>query len=201
MLYVVSGPSGSGKSTLCKMALSKIENLSFSISHTTRPRRKSELHGRDYYFISEQQFKKMIDNKDFIEWAIVHGNYYGTSKKEIEEKASKGDVLLDIDVQGAIQVRSKFKNAIFIFIMPPSYNVLKRRIINRGNEKLSSIEKRLTIAREEIKYYKDYDYLIINDELDKAVKELVSIIISQRCAQRKNSKEMEKIIATFKERK
>jgi len=198
MLFVISGPSGSGKSTLCKKVLSKVENLFFSVSHTTRQKRENEYEGKDYYFISEEQFKKMINNKEFVEWAIVHGNYYGTSRKEIEEKASKGDVLLDIDVQGASQIKLKFKNAIFIFIMPPSYDELKNRITNRGNEDSASIEKRLRIAKEEIKCYKNYDYIIINDEVDKAVEELSSIIISERCAKRKNSEEVKRIIATFR---
>ena len=198
MLFVISGPSGTGKSTLCRKVLSKIKNLFFSVSHTTRRKRENEHDGKDYYFISEEQFKRMIDSKEFIEWAIVHGNYYGTSKKEIEEKTSKGDVLLDIDVQGASQIKSKFKNAIFVFIMPPSYDELKNRIINRGNENLASVEKRLKIAKEEIKCYKNYDYIVINDELDKAVEELSSIIISERCAERKNSEEVRRIIATFR---
>ena len=107
-------------------------------------------------------------------------------------------MLLDIDVQGASQIKSKFKNAIFVFIMPPSYNELKNRIINRGNEDLASVEKRLKIAKEEIKCYKNYDYIVINDELDKAVEELSSIIISERCAERKNSEEVRRIIATFR---
>ncbi|MCP2621008.1 guanylate kinase, partial [Candidatus Aminicenantes bacterium AC-334-E05] len=120
--------------------------------------------------------------------------------KEIEEKASKGDLILDIDVQGASQIKSKFQDAIFIFIMPPSFEELRKRIIKRGDEDFFSVEKRLKIAKEEIKHYREYDYLIINNELNKAVEELASIIITQRCAQRKDSIEVKRIIESFCEK-
>ena len=197
MIFVVSGPSGSGKSTLCNIALREVDNLFFSVSHTTRPRRQNEIEGKHYYFVSEENFKKMINEEKFVEWAIVHGNYYGTSKKELEDKANKGDVLLDIDVQGANQVKSKIKGAIFIFILPPSYEELKRRIVFRRGDDSQSIKKRLAIAKEEIKHYKNYDYLIINDKLEKASSELISIIISQKCTKKNREKEVERVISTF----
>ena len=150
MIFVVSGPSGSGKSTLCNIALGKVNNLFFSVSHTTRPKRQGEIEGKHYYFISEERFREMIGNKEFVEWAIVYGNYYGTSKMELMKKSSVGDVLLDIDIQGANQVKKRVKNAIFIFILPPSYQELKKRMIKRGDETSNSIEKRLLIAKKEI---------------------------------------------------
>ncbi|MFQ6082582.1 MAG: guanylate kinase [Candidatus Aminicenantia bacterium] len=199
MLFILSGPSGSGKSTLTQKVLAQVDNISFSASHTTRPKRRSELEGKNYYFISEKEFKNMIANKEFLEWAIVHGNYYGTSKKEIEEKIKNGDVLMDIDVQGARQIKSKFKEAIFIFVLPPSFEELKRRMVTRGEEESFSIQKRLEIAKQEIKCYKDFDYIIINDKLNKAVEELASIIIGQRCRRHLREEVVKKIIATFSE--
>lgn len=175
---MVSAPSGAGKTTLCNAIVKTLPELAFSISYTTRKPRNGEINGVDYYFIDEPTFKEMIKNEEFAEWAIVHGNFYGTSKRLLNEFMEKGlDVLLDIDVQGAKQIKTFYPEAILVFIMPPSYEELRRRLYSRGAE---ALESRLNRAFEEIKEYFFYDYVIINDALDRAIGDLKAIIISER---------------------
>ena len=131
MLFVITGPSGCGKTTLVRLALKKVKDVQFSVSHTTRKKRNTEKEGRDYYFVSESEFKQMIKDEKLAEWAVIHGNYYGTSKREIEKKGVQGDLLLDIDVQGAQQIKSRLKRGVFIFILPPLFEELKRRLGSR----------------------------------------------------------------------
>jgi guanylate kinase len=197
MLLVISGPSGAGKSTLCRQVLNNLEGIEFSVSHTTRNKRKGEIEGKDYYFVSQEEFKSMIKENELAEWAVVHGHYYGTSKREIEKKGAKGDLLLDIDIQGAKQVKEKFKKAVFIFIMPPHFQDLKRRLKTRGQENLASVQRRLEVARKEIRYYHQFDYVVINDELKKAVQELESIIRSTRCNLDSRKMEILSILRSF----
>jgi guanylate kinase len=132
MLFVISGPSGCGKSSLVHQTRSEIKNLQFSVSYTTRKKRDSEKDGKDYYFVSKHDFRKMIKEDKMVEWAMVHGKMYGTSRREIERKSSQGDLLLDIDVQGAQQLKDRFRKAVFIFVLPPSYKELKKRLEKRG---------------------------------------------------------------------
>jgi len=197
MLFIISGPSGCGKSTLAQRARKSLKDLKFSVSHTTREKRSSEKEGKDYYFVSRQEFEKMIKDEKMVEWAMVHGKMYGTSRREIERKSSQGDLLLDIDVQGASQLKEKFRKAVFIFIMPPNYKELKSRLEKRGDESLKSIYKRLETAKREIRSYSDFDYIIINDKIEKASQELVSIILSVRCRIEERQKEIGPIIRTF----
>lgn len=197
MLFVITGPSGCGKSTLVKHMLAELENVEFSVSYTTRQKRGAEIEGKDYYFISEEKFKRMIQEKKFVEWAIVHGNYYGTSKDELEKKETDGDLLLDIDVQGAEQVREKLKEAVFIFILPPLFPELRKRLVEREQDSLPIIQKRLKVARGEIKHYREFDYVVINDELSKAAEELKSVILSQRCRREVREKEIMPILLSF----
>jgi guanylate kinase len=198
MIYVISGPSGCGKSTLIERALADFKDIHFSISHTTREEREGEAEGKDYYFVSREKFQKMLQRKEFVEWAVVHGAYYGTSKKELKRKRAEGDLLLDIDVQGAMQVREKIRKAIFIFILPPRYRELKKRLEGRGLDSTANIKKRLARARQEIWSYSRFDYIVINDELEKAVDELESIIICQRLRLAARKKEMKPILASFR---
>ncbi len=197
MLFVITGASGCGKTTLVRLVLKKVKDVQFSVSHTTRKKRNTEKEGRDYYFVSRSEFEQMIKDEKLAEWAVIHGNYYGTSRREIEKKGAKGDLLLDIDVQGAQQMKSRLKRDVFIFILPPIFEELKRRLEERGQEDLASIEKRLEIARKDIRFYPQFDYIIINDKLDKASKELEAIILSTRCRLDSQKKEIMPILRSF----
>lgn len=197
MIFVISGPSGCGKSTLVKHVLDELGNIEFSVSHTTRPRRNSEKEGRDYYFIPKEDFTKMIEEGKFAEWAIVHEYYYGTTKRELEKKRTKKDVLLDIDVQGAEQIRGKFKRAMSIFVLPPSYQELKLRLERRGDERKEVVARRLDVAKKEIRSYPGFDFIIVNDRLEKALEEIKSIIVSSRCRLEVRQKEIVPILRSF----
>jgi guanylate kinase len=181
MLIVVTGPSGSGKSTILRHVMRDLRGVRFSVSHTTRHRRPSEKDGKDYHFVDRAEFERMVRRNAFVEWAVVHGHLYGTSKREIADAGKHGDVILDIDVQGARQVQALGLDAVFAFIMPPAFRELKRRLAERGEDKPEVIERRLKTARREIKDYTRFDYVVINDRLDRAVLELESIILSARC--------------------
>jgi guanylate kinase len=182
--YIISAPSGSGKSTLVNELRTIVPNLEFSISYTTRPLRGSEQHGREYYFVTRPDFEQMMADDKFLEHAEVFGEYYGTACRFLEEAKQKGkDLLLDIDVQGARQVRSKVPDAVSIFVMPPSRDVLETRLRNRSQvEKVQTkvIERRLENAAKEIVNYNQYGYILVNEILDRAVNELKSIVLSER---------------------
>ena len=176
-LFVVSAPSGAGKTTLCRKLLKKNAHLKLSVSYTTREPRRGEVNDVDYTFITKKRFMTMIDRGEFAEWAMVHGNLYGTSLKRIQRMSGDGyDILLDIDIRGAMQIKKTYKSATFIFILPPSLKELRERLLKRKTDSMDVIRKRLDNAKEEIAYYKDYDFVIVNDELDTAFQELKSII-------------------------
>ena len=180
-IFVVSAPSGAGKTTLCKQIISILDNIKPSVSFTTRSPRVGEVPDEDYCFVSEAEFRTMIDRGDFVEWALVHGNLYGTSRRQMEELISAGyDVLLDIDTQGARQIRKFFNNGVFIFILPPSMTELKRRLEGRMSNSLEDMNRRLERAVDEIKEYYIYDYVIVNDILENSLKKLEAIIIAER---------------------
>ena len=183
-LFIVSAPSGAGKTTLCKNIIAMVPDIRFSISYTTRQPREGETNGTDYTFISTEVFKRMADRGEFIEWAEVHGELYGTSRKMIDSFCAEGyDLILDIDTQGATQLRGKIEGT-FIFILPPSLKELKKRLKERMTDPDEVIRKRLTRATTEIKTYTDYDYVIINDSLDRALREFESIILAERARTR-----------------
>ena len=180
-LFVISGPSGSGKTTLVTRVLSNVGNLRFSISYTTRSVRAGEVRGEHYEFVSREEFRDMIERGFFAEWAEVHGNFYGTPRAEIEEWIESGvDVILDIDVQGARRLRGVFDEAVFIFVVPPSLEVLEQRLRDRKSEEEGDISIRLGIVKEEVACSKCYDYIIINDEADIAAGRIEAVILSQR---------------------
>ena len=182
LLFVISGPSGVGKGTIRKGIFDIFSDLTYSVSVTTRPLRRGEKEGVDYYFVSESEFEKMIRLNKFAEWALVHGDYKGTPLNFLIKKLKDGeDVLLEIDVQGAMQVKEKFQEGIFIFIAPPSWKDLEDRLRGRKTEEEENLEKRLKDARNEMKYMENYNYLIINDDKKIAIKKLESIIIAERC--------------------
>jgi guanylate kinase len=185
ILFIISAPSGSGKSTLVSQLRTLVEGLEFSISYTTRPPRGSEEDGREYHFTTRAEFERMIAAEDFLEWAEVFGNYYGTALAALQHAKDAGkDLLLDIDVQGAVQVMKKLPEAVSIFILPPSPEILELRLRARSEaEHVTSeavIEKRLAEARNELKQMHDYKYALVNDVLDQAVKELRAIVLCER---------------------
>jgi guanylate kinase len=181
MVFVVTGPSGSGKSTILRHVIKDLRQVEFSVSHTTRPPRPSERDGREYHFVSEAEFRRLVGRQAFLEWAVVHGHRYGTSKAEIRLKGRKADVVLDIDVQGARQIRERLPGAVFVFVLPPSFTALRRRLIERGEDDAATIRMRLRHAKAEIREAGRFDYLIVNDRLDRAVIELEAVILSVRC--------------------
>lgn len=180
-LFIVSAPSGAGKTSLCKNVVKEVENLKTSVSYTTRPRRPGEVDGEDYHFVDREQFRTMIENNDFLEYAEVHGNLYGTSRSQLMTFQKQGfDILLDIDAQGAMQLKKKYKEGVYIYILPPSFEVLKTRLEERNSDSSEEIARRLRKAREEIWNYREYYYLIINDDFNRALESLKAIILSER---------------------
>lgn len=180
-LFVVAAPSGAGKSSLVNALMEVDSRLAHSVSHTTRAPRGQEVHGREYYFVSNAQFDLMVAQGAFLEWAQVHGNRYGTSKHAIEERiAQGGDIILEIDYQGAIQVKTIFANAVLVFILPPSWEELKSRLQRRGEDTADVIEKRLVNAKEEVAQVHEFDFVIINERFELALFDLKSIVHAQR---------------------
>lgn len=177
---VVSGPSGSGKSTLIARLLEKNPGLTFAVSHTTRSRRRAEQHGREYYFVDETEFNQMIAQNQFLEWARVHSHLYGTSFKEIKSKSEgEGMLVLDLDVQGARNIKIQFPRAVFVLIIPPSIGELKKRLLRRKNgQDHSEIDRRLSVACEELSHYSLYDYVVINDHIESAFSQLQCITVA-----------------------
>jgi len=188
-LFVVSSPSGGGKGTIIRHVLEVVPNLSYSVSYTTRAPRLSEVNGREYFFVSRETFEEMTAAGEFLEWACVHGNLYGTAKSQIVEETRAGaDIILEVDVQGAASVRQLLMDSVSIFILPPSYEVLRTRLIARGTDGPEELELRLHNAPEELKQYSSFDYVIINDEVNRAAGQLASIIYAERarCMRQEN---------------
>lgn len=180
-LFVVAAPSGAGKSSLCKALLELDSRLQPSVSHTTRPPRGQEKHGREYFFVSQQEFDAMVAADAFVEWAHVHANRYGTSKKAIEDRMAMGaDVILEIDFQGAVQIKNVFANAICIFILPPSWEELRSRLERRGEDSPEIIDMRMKNAQVEVAQVGKFDFVIINELFDRALFDLKTIVHSQR---------------------
>lgn len=197
-LLVITAPSGAGKSTLVKRLRTSISEIAFSISYTTRPSRSGEEHGRDYFFVSVPEFEKMKDENQFLEWAKVHSNYYGTHKKNVTEILLQGyDVILDIDVQGAEQIKLAMPEAVLIFIMPPSFSALSERLYSRDLDSKSVIEHRLKAASKEVACYDKFDYVIINDDLDSATTALVSVAQAERLRPNRMSNKLKHILTSF----
>jgi guanylate kinase len=184
LVYIVSAPSGSGKSTLVARLLKMVRDLDFSISYTTRPPRGPEQNRKEYFFVSKEEFRAMIDKDEFLEYADVYGNYYGTARRFLREAEECGhDLLLDIDVQGASQIMQKIPNAVGIFILPPDWESLERRLRSRGQDAEAVIRRRLDTARREIENYSKYDYILINDQLEQSVDQLQKIVLAERLRQ------------------
>ncbi|MEW9094037.1 MAG: guanylate kinase [Clostridiaceae bacterium] len=181
LLIVISGPSGTGKGTVCKALLDR-NDFWISVSATTRRPRVGEVNGESYYFLSKEEFLDRISENDFLEYAEVYGNYYGTPKSKVIEMIENGeDVILEIDIQGALKVKENYPNGVFIFILPPSMEELKKRITNRGTETEESLMTRFKCAYKEINYVSKYNYAVVNDEVEDAVNKIESIILAEKC--------------------
>jgi guanylate kinase len=181
LLVVVSAPSGAGKTSLCEWVVTGAPNLAHSVSFTTRPPRPDEQDGRDYHFVDEATFRAMVDRGEFAEWAVVHGHLYGTSQALLERHFAAGqDVILDIDTQGAALLRRAHPDAVFVFIVPPSWAMLEERLRRRRSDTEADIQRRLQRAREEVTHYAEYQYVIVNDVFARAAEELKAIVLAER---------------------
>ncbi len=181
ILFIISAPSGTGKTTLCKQLATNLDGLWHSISYTTRKARPGERHGREYYFVEEDIFRDMIGRNEFVEWAQVYGHLYGTPLKSLSEKIAQGiDVLLEIDVQGAMQVKKRFEDSVPIFILPPSMTVLRSRLQTRASDSPEEIQRRLHKVKEEVWSYREYAYIVLNQDLSQSLGDLESIFRSER---------------------
>jgi guanylate kinase len=181
ILYIISAPSGAGKTTLCKQIVASVSGLWHSVSFTTRKPRPGEEHGREYFFIEEKLFHDMVARNEFLEYAHVYSNWYGTPRKPLMNKMEQGiDVLLEIDVQGALQVKKKFGDAVYIFILPPSIDILRARLQGRGSDSQEEIVRRLQKVKEEVWCFREYYYIVRNDDLTQSIRELQSIFVAER---------------------
>lgn len=201
LLVIVSSPSGAGKTTLCHRLMTEFKQLKFSVSYTTRPPRPGERDGVDYHFVGPEQFQRMIDAGEFAEWAEVHGNRYGTTRAAVAEALEGGvDVLFDIDWQGGRQLKAQFANdAVMIWVLPPSLQVLEDRLRRRATDPPDVIERRLATARRELAEYAVYDYLVVNDELERAYDEMRAIYIAAQCEIRRASGYAEELVRQVRE--
>jgi len=198
ILFIISSPSGGGKGTLIREVLRTVPRIGYSVSFTTRQIRDGEEDGVHYNFVSHRDFENLIEQGEFLEYAKVHGNYYGTSKTQVEREISAGrDIILEIDVQGADLVRAKAPDAVGIFILPPSFEVLRERLIARQTESDAELKLRLKNSRDEVREYAKFDYVIINDQVEKAVNELQSVIYGERCKLERQTEAVEQILDTF----
>jgi guanylate kinase len=199
-VFIISAPSGSGKSTLVGHLIRKVPHLRFSVSYTTRQLRGSEQDGAAYHFISREDFEKRLSANEFLEWADVFGNYYGTHRSELEKAENAGDdLVLDIDVKGARQLKERIPGAVSIFILPPSRTVLEQRLRSRSQDSGPVIERRLQEAKAEILNYQQYDYVLVNHEVESSVEVLVSIVTSSRSRRERMEQQIRPILASFDE--
>lgn len=194
ILIVLSGPSGTGKGTICKALLASCTNLHYSISATTRPPRPGEVNGVNYWFIAPEEFRRMVGQEELLEWAEVYGNYYGTPRRWVADMLGSGqDVVLEIDTQGAMQIKRKFPQGVFIFIVPPSLKELEDRIVKRGADSPEVIVKRLGCVKEELGFAPQYDYAVVNDEVAAATTKIAAIILAEKCRMDRNADLIEAI--------
>lgn len=196
--FIISAPSGAGKTTLVEMLVREFTQLLFSISHTTRPPREGETDGVEYFFTTPEKFQAMREENKFLEWAQVHNHLYGTSRRMLEMAEEQGrDLLLDIDVQGAAKVKAQLPSALGIFILPPSLEALRERLIQRKQDSVEEIFQRMETARKEIRHYREYEYIVINDDLTQAYQSLSGIIRSQSCKTANLEDRIQSILKSF----
>jgi guanylate kinase len=198
-LFVVSSPSGGGKGTLIQRVLNEIPGVSYSVSWTTRDRRPGEVDGINYHFVTVEEFERMRDAGGFLESAVVHGHLYGTARKAVEQELQQGrDIILEIDVQGAELVRKSIPSVIGVFILPPAFEILKARLKARMTERPEELEVRLVNSRSEVERYKEFDYVVLNDDIDRASTQLASIIRAERARREKQEWLAQTVLATFR---
>ena len=199
-LFIISSPSGGGKGTLIREILNRVPEVGYSVSFTTRPPRLREQHGRDYYFVSPEEFERLINEGEFLEYANVHDNFYGTSRGEVEKELLLGrDVILEIDVQGAASIKRLMPESVSVFILPPSFGVLRDRLVRRATETPEVLAVRLKNARGEVEQYSEFDYVIVNDEKNRAANQLATIFYAERARAERMTAAAEAVLATFPE--
>jgi guanylate kinase len=198
ILFVVSSPSGGGKGTLIQRVLAQVQYLSYSVSYTTRAPRNSEVEGREYFFVTPETFEAMVEAGEFLEWAQVHGKLYGTSRHQVSREVFEGrDIILELDVQGAARVRELVSDSVSIFILPPSVEILRERLIARGSDSTEELELRLRHAPAELQHYKAFDYVIINEEVERAAGQLACIIEAERAGRARQEPKIKRIVESF----
>ncbi|HEX3142536.1 MAG TPA: guanylate kinase [Pyrinomonadaceae bacterium] len=198
MLIVVSSPSGGGKGTLIDRVLKTVPDLAFSVSYTTRAPRGSEQNGREYFFVDEPAFRAMIDRGEFLEWADVYGHLYGTSASQVaRERAAGHDIILEIDVQGAESIRHKVSDAISVFILPPSFELLRNRLVARATDSAADLQRRLTGAPAEVAQYEHFDYVILNDDINRASQQLAAVIYAERARRERQQVRLREALEDF----
>lgn len=197
-LFIITSPSGGGKGTLIREVLRTVPGVGYSVSFTTRRMRAGEENGRDYFFVSREEFEKLAEAGEFLEFALVHGNLYGTSRGQVERETHAGrDIILEIDVQGADSVKRVMPESVGVFILPPSYEVLRERLTGRQTESDEDLQLRLENARAEVRRYFEFDYVIINDEVTRAGLKLQSVIVAERCRRGRKDEAVQDILKTF----
>ena len=198
ILFVISSPSGGGKGTLIRRILTHMPRLGYSVSWTTRAPRQGEVDGREYHFVSIEDFTAARERGEFLEWASVHGNFYGTSIKVVERDLAAGrDIVLEIDVQGAATLRRLGIEAVSVFILPPSFEILRRRLTGRQSENSDTLALRLQNSRGEVEHYREFDYVVLNDDVDRAATQLASIVYAERARRVRQERLAERVLATF----
>lgn len=197
-LYIISAPSGAGKTSLVKRLLTELAQLTVSISHTTRAHRPAETHGQDYFFVSLAEFQTLLAENAFLEYAQVFDHFYGTARQTVIANLAKGlDVILEIDWQGAQQIKRVFAESRSIFILPPSIDILQQRLLGRGQDDATMITRRLRDAVSEISHYAEFDYLVVNDDFERALTELKSIVIAQRLLKTRQQQQLQKLLSAL----
>src|SRR6266542_6545730 len=198
ILFVVSSPSGGGKGTLIQRVLNKVSTLSYSVSFTTRAPRNGEVNGREYFFVTTERFQEMVAADEFLEWAHVHGKLYGTARRQVVHEITEGrDIILEVDVQGAASVRMLMANSVSIFILPPSFEVLRQRLEARGTDSPEELDLRLRNAPTELRDYSAFQYVIINDDADRAAEEMTAIVQAERARLSRQGPKVKRVVEAF----